>query len=94
VAYTGTNGETRDTDKILTLRTTAPALDPTTSAMNKRTNEIAPVLIASVISERVRGGTYGSPQVNTGPVLGGARQARPEVRPPLRGGAFFEMDNN
>ncbi len=25
----GTNGETRDTDKTTTLRTTAPALDPT-----------------------------------------------------------------
>ncbi len=27
--YTGTNGETRDTDKTTTSRTTAPALDPT-----------------------------------------------------------------
>ncbi|MFB3117637.1 MAG: hypothetical protein ACE1ZP_02620 [Myxococcota bacterium] len=29
MAYTGTNGETRDTDKATTSRTTAPALDPT-----------------------------------------------------------------
>ncbi len=27
--YTGTNGETRETDKATTSRTTAPALDPT-----------------------------------------------------------------
>jgi len=31
--YTGTNGETRDTDKATTSRTTAPALDPTSGPL-------------------------------------------------------------
>jgi hypothetical protein len=34
--YTGTNGETRDTDKAKTSRTTAPALDPTRRRLRRR----------------------------------------------------------
>jgi hypothetical protein len=33
--YTGTNGETRDTEKATTSRTAAPALDPTGGAWEK-----------------------------------------------------------
>jgi hypothetical protein len=50
--YTGTNGETRDTDKTTTSRTTAPALDPTT-APGRVENGVNLLTVQQAIRDRI-----------------------------------------